>query len=77
MCVRERCVKEVQAVAAWLWLGSGCGCLALRLAPVTWPTPITPMGVPLLSTRVVALSKTSTFLPSREYNGNSKLSVPW
>ena len=52
-------------------------CSTVLRSVMSWPTPITPIGVPLLSTRVVALRSTSTFLPSREYKGNSKLSVPW
>ena len=38
-------------------------CSACLRSVMSCPTPITPMGVLLASTRVVALSSTSTFLP--------------
>mmetsp|Transcript_42787 Transcript_42787/g.76855 ORF Transcript_42787/g.76855 Transcript_42787/m.76855 type:complete len:246 (-) Transcript_42787:1337-2074(-) len=44
-------------------------------AEMSWPTPTTPIIVPLASLLVAAFSNTSTRSPSFVYSGNSKLAV--
>jgi len=41
-------------------------CSAFFRSVMSWPTPMTPIGFEFASTRVVAFSSTSTFLPERE-----------
>ncbi len=52
---------------------------AILASVISWPTPMTPIILPSTSRRVVALSHTSTRLPSLVYKGNSKFedSIPW